>query len=102
MNDVELGRRVRVTIARELNCPLPRLTDAAELRRDLGADSLDLAALPAALEEEFDIVLTDDEVDFCQTIGTAVDLIRSKLENGCGFDHRPIRSKYDKRSAVRL
>lgn len=88
IGDVELSRRVRVTIARELACPLSRLKDAAEFRRDLGADSLDLVTIPRALEDEFSIVLTDEEVDFCQTVGTAIDVIRAKLENGAAFDRR--------------
>lgn len=90
MTDVEIGRRVRVTLARVLACPMHRLTDAAEFRRDLGADSLDLVAVPAALEDEFDLVLSDDEVEFCQTIGTAIDVIRAKLENGDMLDRRPL------------
>lgn len=80
MTDVEIGRRVRVVIARELGCPL-RLADDCEFRRDLGADSLDLVAIPAAIEDEFSIRLSDAEVEFCQTIGTAIDVVRTKLEN---------------------
>lgn len=89
MTGVDIGRRVRVTIARELCCALLRLTDAAEFRRDLGADSLDLVNVPRALEDEFGIVLSDQEVEFCQTVGTTIDVIRSKLENGEAFDRRP-------------
>lgn len=85
---VETARRVRVTIARELGCPVTRLTDGADFRRDLGADSLDLVTVPRALEDESAIVLTDQEVEFCQTVGTAIDLIKSKLENGAAFDRR--------------
>lgn len=81
MTEVEIGRRVRVTLARELGCPLRRLHDGADLRRDLGADSLDLARIPHALEDEFGVLLTDDDVAFCQTVGTAIDLVRVKLEN---------------------
>lgn len=85
MTDVEIGRRARVVIARELACPMRRLGDGAEFRRDLGADSLDLVNIPHALEEEFAIRFSDDEVAFCQTVGTAVDLIRTKLENKSVF-----------------
>lgn len=82
---VDTARRVRITIARELACPLARLTEGADFRRDLGADSLDLVQVPAALEDEFGIRLSDAEVEFCQTVGTAIDLIRTKLENrACG------------------
>ena len=81
MTDVDITRRARVIIARELACPLKRLTDNADFRRDLGADSLDLVGIPHALEDEFGIRFSDDEVEFTQTIGTAIDLVRTKLEN---------------------
>lgn len=81
MTDVEIGRRVRVVIARELACPLRRLADDAEFRRDLGADSLDLVNIPHALEEEFGVRFSDDEVEFTKTVGTSIDIIRTKLEN---------------------
>lgn len=78
---VDIARRARVAIAVILSVPVSRLGDDADFRRDLGADSLDLVEVPAALEAEFGIGLSDDEVAFCQTVGTAIDLIRSKLEN---------------------
>jgi len=81
VTDVDITRRARVIIARELACPLKRLTDNADFRRDLGADSLDLVGIPHALEDEFGIRFSDDEVEFTQTIGTAIDLVRTKLEN---------------------
>jgi acyl carrier protein len=78
----DVARGVRVIIARQLACPMRRLaSDDAEFRNDLGADSLDLVQIPCALEEAFGVRFTDDEVAFCQTIGTAVDLVRTKLEN---------------------
>jgi acyl carrier protein len=81
MTDVEIGRRARIVIARELACPIKRLADGADFRRDLGADSLDLINVPHALEEEFGVRFSDDEVAFTQTVGTAIDLVRTKLEN---------------------
>lgn len=84
MTEVEVSRRAKVAIARMLAVPVTRLHDNAEFRRDLGCDSLDLIAVPAALEEEFGVILSDDEVEFTQTVGTAVDLIRTKLENKGG------------------
>ena len=81
MTEVETARRARVIIARVLAVPVSRLHDDADFRRDLGADSLDLVEVPAALEHEFGIRLSDEEVEFCQTVGTAIDVIRTKLEN---------------------
>jgi acyl carrier protein len=85
---VDVGRRVRVIIARQLAVPLTRLTDSAEFRRDLGVPGL--AMVRTALDDEFGIALTNREIDFCQTVGTAIDLIKSKLENGGAFDRRAL------------
>jgi acyl carrier protein len=88
MNRDSVERRARLVIARELGVQLRSVTDGADFRRDLGADSLDLVNLPRALEDEFAVAFTDDQVEFCQTVGTAIDLIESKLENGAAFDQR--------------
>lgn len=73
-------RRARTVIARELSASVARCHDDASWR-DLGADSLDMVTIPAALENEFGIRLGDAEVEFCQTVGTAIDLVETKLEN---------------------
>ena len=43
--------------------------------KDLG-DSMDLIELIMALEEEFDIVMDDEETDSIKTVGDAVEYIR--------------------------
>ena len=45
---------------------------------DLGADSLELVELAMVLEEEFDIVIEDEEFDEMHTVQAAIDLIDSK------------------------
>lgn len=77
----DIIRRARMVMAQELGCALRLLTDDAEFRRDLRADSLDLVTLPIALENEFGVRFSDDEVEFTQTVGTALDLLLSKLQN---------------------
>jgi acyl carrier protein len=78
----EIAQRARSVIAQELGVAIDRVQEPSEFVADLKADSLDMARLPAALEEEFDVVLTDEQVAFCQTVGTAIDVIESNLENG--------------------
>jgi acyl carrier protein len=90
MNRDSIERRTRLVIARELAVPVRVVVDHADFRRDLGADSLDLVNVPRALEDEFGIAFSDDQVEFCQTVGTAIDLIESKLENGAAFDRRGV------------
>jgi acyl carrier protein len=82
MSRPEIERRARLVIARELSVHPARIREDAEFRRDLAADSLDMVQLPAALEEEFGIAISDDEVEFATTVGTAIDIIEAKLEQG--------------------
>lgn len=75
-----IEQRARLVVARELCVTPAKITDQADFRDQLGADSLDLVTLTSALEEEFKIQVTDDDAEFCETFGTAVDLIEAKLE----------------------
>lgn len=74
-------RRVRAIIAGHLNVAIARVQDNADFRLDLKADSLDLVEIPALLEEAFAIRISDDEAEFCESVGTAIDLVETKLEN---------------------
>jgi acyl carrier protein len=47
----------------------------ASFLKDLGADSLALMDLTLAIEEEFDIDITDEEADRIRTVREAVDTI---------------------------
>lgn len=84
----EVERRMRTVIARELVVPVARVTDQASFRDQLGADSLDMVTLTRAIEEEFKVPVTDDEAEFCQTVGTAIELLWFKLERGGAHDRR--------------
>ncbi|MGI6030214.1 MAG: acyl carrier protein [Eubacteriales bacterium] len=46
---------------------------------DLGADSLDIAELVMALEEEFDIEIGDDDLASAHTVGDVVDYLRNRV-----------------------
>ncbi len=81
MNRGDIVRQGRVVIARELAIDLRKVDEDADFRADLGADSLDIVHLTASLEDEFGIQISDDEAEFCQTVGTAFDIIESKIEH---------------------
>jgi acyl carrier protein len=51
----------------------------ASFADDLDADSLDLAELVMALEDEFDITVDEDELTDITTVGKAIDLVTGKL-----------------------
>ena len=49
---------------------------------DLGADSLDLIEIVMALEEEFDIELTDREIEELELVGDLYSKIKERCGNG--------------------
>ena len=69
----------RALIADHLAVGVHRVVDPASFVEDLGADSLDLVELAMRFEEALDICIADDESEFCETVGDALRLIRSKI-----------------------
>lgn len=64
--------KVCQVIADTLSCDVAELTLTTTLREDLGADSLDAVELNMALEEEFDIKISDDELASLKTVGDII------------------------------
>ena len=56
-----------------------QVTETARFKEDLDADSLDLVEFVMGLEEKFDIVVPEDDLDGVNTVGQAVDLVLAKL-----------------------
>ena len=50
------------------------VTDETRLVEDMGADSLDLVELSMALEEEFDVLISDEAFEAALDIGTVAAL----------------------------
>jgi acyl carrier protein len=55
------------------------VTEEANLKDDLGADSLDLVEVVMALEERLDVSIPEEELDGIKTVGQAVDAVVAKL-----------------------
>jgi acyl carrier protein len=56
-----------------------QVVPGARFGDDLDADSLDLVELVMALEEEFDINVDEAELDGVESVGQALELVRSKI-----------------------
>lgn len=56
-----------------------KVVPEASFAEDLDADSLDLAELVMALEDEFDITVEEDELEGITTVQHALDLVAAKL-----------------------
>ncbi len=53
---------VRATVAQFIGQDLGRVSRTADFAEDLGMDSLDRLELMAAIETEFDVLLSDEEL----------------------------------------
>lgn len=70
--------QIKKITAEQLNVNENEIALETSFVDDLGADSLDLVDLMMALEEEFDIEVTEDEVENLKTVGDAVDFVKSR------------------------
>ncbi len=70
-----IAERVKQIVAEQLGVDEDQVTDEASFMEDLGADSLDTVELVMALEEEFDIEISDEDAEKIQTVQDAVSYI---------------------------
>lgn len=71
----EAAERVKGIIVEQLGVPAEDVKLEASFIEDLGADSLDIVELVMALEEEYDIEISDEDAEKIQTVGDAVKYI---------------------------
>jgi acyl carrier protein len=71
--------RVKEIIIDQLGVDGKEVTLEAKFIDDLGADSLDLVELVMALEEEYDTEITDEDAEKIQTVGDAIEYIKSHM-----------------------
>lgn len=66
-----IEERVKAIVAEQLGVDADQVTAEASFMDDLGADSLDTVELVMALEEEFDIEISDEDAEKIQTVKDA-------------------------------
>jgi len=71
----DIFARVRQVIIETIDAPPHMIRRDATLRSDLGADSLDSLEIVMALEETFDIRLTDEAAERLRTVDDLVNFI---------------------------
>lgn len=79
MDRSEILAKVRKIFEDEWDMEAEKITEDANFFDDLNADSLDMVDLVTEMESEFDISITDEEVEKIKTVGDAVDFIEKHL-----------------------
>lgn len=75
----EIFAKVKELIVEQLDVEEDMVTLDTSLADDLEADSLDIVELMMAIEEEFNIEISDDDTDKISTVGEAVAYISELL-----------------------
>ena len=73
--NMSVEERVKGIVAEQLSIGADEIKNESSFIDDLGADSLDTVELVMALEEEFDIEISDDEAENISTVQSAIDYI---------------------------
>ncbi len=71
------AERVKSIIVEQLGVASEEVNESASFIEDLGADSLDIVELVMALEEEYDIEISDEDAEKILTVGDAVKYIQN-------------------------
>lgn len=78
MNNIEI--RIKKIISKKLDIKIEKIFNNASFLEDLGADSLDIVELIMALEEEFNIEISDEDAEKINTVQKSIDYIKNKCK----------------------
>lgn len=76
----DIAAKVKAIVAESLGVDINEVTENASFVNDLGADSLDTVELVMTLEEQFGIEIPDEDAEKIQTVGQAIEYIKSKVQ----------------------
>ena len=71
----EIAEKIKKIISEQLNVSEEDVVPEASFVDDLGADSLDQVELIMAMEEEFDLSISDEDAEKIATVQNAIDFI---------------------------
>ncbi|MGA2465808.1 MAG: acyl carrier protein [Thermodesulfobacteriota bacterium] len=77
-----IEKRVKEIIVEQLGVNENEVAPEAKFVDDLGADSLDLVELVMALEEEYNMEISDEDAEKILTVGDAIEYIQSHVAQG--------------------
>lgn len=72
--------KIQAMLAEALNLPLEKVTPDAKIVDDLGADSLDVVELLSQLEEEYGIIIPDDQAETLSTVSDVANVLEALMK----------------------
>ena len=78
MEDVAV--KIKSILVEKLGLAETEVTPDANLRKDLGIDSLDYAELVMEFEQAFDIRIPDDDAEQLATVAAAIKYVKNKMK----------------------
>ena len=76
---MSIEQRVKEIIVEQLGVNEAEVKPEAKFVDDLGADSLDLVELVMALEEEYNMEISDEDAEKILTVGDAIEYIKAHV-----------------------
>ncbi len=76
---MSVEEKIKNIIVEKLSVEADEVVMAASFVDDLGADSLDLVELIMAMEEAFDMEISDDQAEKLQTVQDAMNYIKEHV-----------------------
>ena len=73
-----IEERVIKIVCDQMGSTRDKVTRETSFINDLGADSLDTVELVMEFEDEFEISIPDEDAEKIQTVGNAIDYIKTK------------------------
>jgi acyl carrier protein len=78
MTNPSIEERVTRIVCNQMGTTADKITAETSFVNDLGADSLDTVELVMEFEDEFEISIPDEDAEKIQTVGHAIEYIKSK------------------------
>lgn len=73
--------QIKESLADILSCDADKIELDTDLVRDLGVDSIDTVELIMAVEDTYDIKISDKDAEDLKTVGDVVEFIEDHLED---------------------
>ncbi|RQS84367.1 acyl carrier protein [Burkholderia seminalis] len=77
MQHANVEERVKKIVAEQLGLGVAEVRNDAHIVNDLGADELDAIEIVMNVEDDFDIVIDDDQAEKLETVQQVIDHVQS-------------------------